>query len=62
MDLHSEWGAVYPDLWRDAKLNTLHNSFGFSLRVRDKHGPRASIGFDFSREAIRLRFALGGVE
>jgi len=62
MDLHSEWGAVYPDLWSDAKLNTLHNSFGFSLRARDDRAPRASIGFDFSREAIRLRFSIGGVE
>jgi len=62
MELHSEWGAVYPDLWSDAKLGTLHNSFGFALRVRDDRAPRGSIGFDFSREAIRLRFSLGGVE
>ncbi len=62
MDLHSEWGAVYPDLWSDAKPNTLHNSFGFALRVRDDRAPRASIGFDFSREAARLRFSIGGVE
>jgi hypothetical protein len=62
MDLHSEWGSIYPDLWSNAKLSTLHNSFGFSLRVRDDRGPRGSIGFDFSREAFRLRFSLGGVE
>jgi hypothetical protein len=62
MDLHSEWGAVYPDLWNDAKLATLHHSYGLALRLRDDRGPRASVGFDFSREAIRLRFSLGGVE
>ena len=62
VDLHTEWGAVYPDLWRDAKFDTFHNSFGFALRVRDDRGPLASIGFDFSREASRLRFSLGGVE
>jgi hypothetical protein len=62
VDLHSEWGAVYPDLWSDAKLNTLHNSFGFALRARTDRAPHGSIGFDFSREAIRLRFSLGGVE
>ena len=62
MDLHSEWGSVYPDLWSDAKLATLHNSFGFALRVRDDRGPRGSIGFDFSREGYRLRFSIGGVE
>jgi hypothetical protein len=62
VDLHSEWGAVYPDLWNDAKLNTLHNSFGFSLRLRDDRAPRGSIGFDFSREAIRFQFSVGGLE
>jgi hypothetical protein len=62
MELHSEWGAVYPNVWSDAKPNTLHNSLGFSLRVRDDRAPLGSIGFDFSREAIRLRFSLGGVE
>ncbi len=62
MELHSEWGAVYPDLWSDAKLTTLHHSAGLSLRVRDDHAPRASIGFDFSREVTRLRFSIGGVE
>lgn len=60
VDLHSEWGGVYPDLWSDAKLNTLHHSFGFSLRVRDDHKPRGSIGLDFSREAVRFLFSLGG--
>ena len=62
LEVHSEWGAVYPDLWRDARLNTLHDSYGFSLRARDDRAPRASIGFDFSREETRLRFSLGGVE
>ena len=62
MDLHSEWGSVYPGLWHDAKLSTLHNSFGFALRARDDRGPRGSVGFDFSREAIRFRFSFGGVE
>lgn len=62
MNLHSEWGEVCPDLWTDAKLTTLHNSFGFALRVRDDRAPRASVGLDFSREETRLRFAFGGIE
>jgi hypothetical protein len=62
MDLHSEWGDVYPDVWSDAKLDALHHSFGFAFRVRDQNVPRASIGLDFSREAIRLRYSVGGTE
>ena len=62
VDLHSEWGGVYPDLWRDAALRTLHNSFGFALRARGSQSPNASIGCDFSREGARLRFSLGGTE
>ncbi|MEO5989032.1 MAG: phosphatase PAP2 family protein [Candidatus Eisenbacteria bacterium] len=62
MNLHSEWGAVYPDLWNDAKLRSLHNSFGFALRLRDAHAPRASVGLDFSHESTRLRFSIGSVE
>ena len=42
-------------------LHSLHNSFGFALRVRDIARPRL-VGFDFSREGRRLRFSLGGVE
>jgi undecaprenyl-diphosphatase len=61
-ELHSEWGAVYRDLWSDAKPNTLHESFGFSVRVGDDHAPRASMGLDFSPEGIRLHYAVGGVE
>jgi membrane-associated phospholipid phosphatase len=62
LDLHSEWGAVYPDLWSDAKLNTLHHSYGFSLRARSARALRGSVGLDFSREAMRLRFTFGGAE
>ena len=62
MDLHSEWGAVYPDVWNDARLSSLHNSFGFALRSRSDRAPRGAIGLDFSRENVRLRYTLGGVE
>jgi membrane-associated phospholipid phosphatase len=61
-DLHAEWGAVYPDVWHGPRFNTLHHSFGFALRARNDHAPSASIGFDFSPEAARLRFSIGGVE
>jgi hypothetical protein len=62
IDLHSEWGAVYPDVWRDASLRTLRNSVGASLRVRYEHGPLAAVGIDFSREMWRIHYAIGSVE
>ena len=62
VNLHSEWGAVFPDLWSDAKLSALHNSYGFALRVRSDHAPMGSVGLDFSREAVRFRFSIGGVQ
>lgn len=62
VDLHSEWGSVYHDVWQDAKLGTLQSSVGFRLRVRSALKARASAGLDFSRESVRLNFALGGLE
>ena len=61
-EVHSEWGAVYPDLWKDARLNTLKNSCGLSLRARSDSAPRGALGLDFSSEGFRIRYALGGVE
>ena len=62
MDLHSEWGAVYPDVWKDARLNSLHSSFGFALHSRSDRSPHGAFGFDFSRENIRLHYTLGAAE
>jgi hypothetical protein len=61
-EVHSECGAVYPDVWKDARLSTLKNSFGLSLRARSDVAPRGSLGFDVSSEGLRIRYALGGVE
>ena len=62
LDLHSEWGGVYPDVWSDAKLSTLKRSIGLSLRGRAGVGMRGSIGVDFSPETARLHFSLGNIE
>ena len=62
LEAHSEWGAVYPDIWQDAKLNTLKKSFGLSLRFRNDARPQAALGFDVSSEGIRVKYALGRVE
>lgn len=59
LDLHSEWGAVYHDVWADAKPSTLRNSNGFALRLRDDDKALASLGFDFSHEGVRLLYSLG---
>ena len=61
-EVHSEWGAVYPDIWKDARLKTLKNSCGLSLRARSDAAPRGALGFDVSSEGVRIRYALGGVE
>jgi hypothetical protein len=61
-EVHSEWGGVYPDVWKDAKLRTLKHSFGLSLRARSDAAPYGALGFDVSPEGLRVRYALGGVE
>jgi hypothetical protein len=62
LEAHSEWGAVYPDVWKDAKFRTLKNSYGLSLRGRSGAAPYGALGFDVSSEGLRVRYALGGVE
>ena len=60
-DLHAEVGSVYPKL-EDARLNTLRNSYGVSLRPRLDTAPLGFIGVDWSNETVRFRFSFGGVE
>ncbi len=62
MDAHSEWGAVYPDLWNDASLRSLHHSLGLSLRSRTDRVPRGAVGFDWSGESMRISYTLGAAE
>ena len=62
MDLHSEWGAVYPNVWTDATLRGLEHSVGTSMRVHFGVAPVARAGIDWSREGARLNFAVGGIQ
>ena len=62
LDVHSEWGSVYPDVWGDAKLASLKNSYGVALRGRLNNRSFGSIGMDVSRESARLRLSFGTVE
>jgi hypothetical protein len=61
-EIHSEWGAVYPDVWKDAKVGTLKNSVGLSFRARSDAAPYGALGVDASSEGLRIRYSLGGVE
>lgn len=61
-DLHSEWGAVYSDVWKDPKPNTLKNSFGLSLRGRSDGAPHGQLGIDFSPDGVRFSYTFGGVQ
>lgn len=60
-DLHTESGAVSPDL-RRARVADFRNSYGAALRLRTEAVMLGAVGFDWSSEAGRLWFALGGVE
>jgi hypothetical protein len=62
MNVHTEWGAVYRDLWSGLRLDTLHHSYGFALHLRMKDVSRGAIGMDFSREGGRVRYSLGSSE
>jgi len=60
-DVHAEAGTVVPRL-EHARLNALDTSYGVSLRVRSPLAPLAAAGVEWSRETVRFRFAIGGVE
>jgi hypothetical protein len=62
LEAHGEWGAVYPDVWRDAGFRSLKSSAGLSLRGRTDRSVGAALGVDVSRESVRLHYSLGGVE
>jgi hypothetical protein len=62
LDLHSDWGGVYRDVWKDATFGSVHSSFGIAMRGVYALGPIASIGLDFSREGMRVNYTVGGVE
>jgi hypothetical protein len=62
IDLHVEAGNVYGDVWHDAGLDRLEHSYGIALRPRADNAVLGALGVDWSREAVRIRFSVGGVE
>ena len=61
-EVHSEWGAVYHDVWKDASLGSMKSSWGGALRLRGAKALLGTLGLDASREGVRIRYALGGVD
>ena len=62
LDVHAEAGAVYGDLWRDGRLSSLEYSYGVALRPRLDTAVLGAVGVDWSRETLRVRYSIGGVE
>src|SRR5438093_1141426 len=60
-DLHTEVGQVAGTL-QDVGVATLRQSYGIALRPRLDDFVLGMIGVDWSREAVRFRFSVGGVE
>ena len=61
-EVHSEWGAVYHDVWKDASLGSLKSSLGGSMRARGPRSLFGALGLDASREGVRIHYSLGGAE
>jgi hypothetical protein len=60
-DWHVEAGGVFPEL--DAvRANRLETSYGGMLRVRTDFAMLGALGVEWSRESVRFRFSIGGVE
>ena len=47
---------------RRTRIADLEHSFGVALRPRLETAPLGAIGVDWSKETVRIRYSLGGVE
>jgi hypothetical protein len=62
LDIHTEIGNVYGDVWHQAKLSGLRQSYGVALRPRADNFLLGAIGVEWSVDTVRLRYSIGGVE
>jgi hypothetical protein len=62
LDVHTELGNVYRDLFEAPTWNSLRQSYGVQLRPRTADSPLGFVGVDWSNEGVRFRFSIGGVE
>ena len=60
-DWHVEAGGAFPHL-STVRPDRLETSYGGLLRVRADHAMLGAVGVEWSRESVRLRFSIGGVE
>ncbi len=62
LEVHGELGNVYGDVLEDPTWRSLRTSYGVQLRPRTPLAPLGMLGVDWSRETVRLRYSIGGVE
>jgi len=62
LDVHTELGNVYRDVFEAPTWNSLRQSWGVNLRPRTNSSPLGFVGVDWSNEGVRFRFSIGGVE
>src|SRR5262245_26191219 len=62
LDVHTELGNVYRDVFEAPTWNSLRQSYGVQLRPRTATSPLGFVGVDWSNEGVRFRFSIGGVE
>jgi hypothetical protein len=61
-ELSTERGGVFEDVWGGARLDQTKASYGVSFRIRTDNAPLGAVGVNWSNEAVRFHFSLGGVE
>jgi len=62
LEMHTELGNVYRDLFEGPTWTSLRQSYGVYLRPRTNAVPLGFVGVDWSNEGVRFRFSIGGVE
>ena len=55
-DLHTEWGAVYSDVWNDAQPNTLREFVRLQRARPQRRRPHGELGVDFSPDGVRVSY------
>lgn len=61
LDAHVEAGGVFPAI-SAARAGELETSYGLLLRPRTRFAPLGAVGVQWSRESVRIRYTIGGVE
>ncbi len=62
IEMSTERGGVFPNVWRGARLDQSEQSYGVALRVRTERAPLGAVRVNWSHEAVRLGLSVGGIE